>query len=337
MACQPLASEKKWNEAVSPPKNANQGTIAPVDATHDDLEAGIREGDSEEAEVDNNWERLANEYEDLATRVYNYLDDEDGDHADVRGPPAVEPPPTMTREEWERHQITHTHTPYAPGCRHCAAARAVRRKHPKRRKHNIIVPDIDGSDGGPTDVSMDYMYLSEMNTQDNGTPTDPPHLVFIDHRHGGVWAHRVRPKGSLGQAEWVPRRVIQDLANNGMRNIKIHVKTDQEFAVVNLLIAMQDLSPDRTIPVSSPVGESECNGRVEDTVRRVQENMRTLRQQIESSIKCNIPDEAPIMSWLVRWAAELLSTYVVGSDGRTPCERVHKEDCVTPFVQFGKP
>ena len=42
------------------------------------------------------------------------------------------------------------------------------------------------------------------------------------------------------------------------------------------------------------------------------------------------------MHWLVRWAAELLSKYAVGSDGKTPYERVHKEDCVTPLVPFGE-
>ena len=126
------------------------------------------------------------------------------------------------------------------------------------------------------------------------------------------------------------------MVNNGTQNIKVHVKTDQELAMVNLQIAMQDLSPDRIIPVNSLVGESECNGRVENTIRRVQEKVRTLRHQIESNIRCKIPDEAPLMHWLVRWDAELLLNYVVGSDGRTPYERVHKEDCVTPLVPFGE-
>ena len=212
----------------------------------------------------------------------------------------------------------------------------MRRKHPKKRKHNIIVPDIDGSEAGPTKVSMDYIYFSERKNDSEHTPTNPPHLIVIDHRHGRVWAHRVPQKGSLGQAEWVPRRVTQDLVNNGMQNIRVHVKTGQEVAMVNLQIAMQDPSPYRIIPVNSPVGESECNGRVENTIRRVQEKVRTLRFQIESNTKCKIPDEAPLMHWLVRWAAELLSKYVVGSEWKTFYERVHKEDCATPLVPFGE-
>ena len=42
------------------------------------------------------------------------------------------------------------------------------------------------------------------------------------------------------------------------------------------------------------------------------------------------------MAWLVRWAAELFSKYAVGDDGRTPYERIRKEDCVTPLVPSGE-
>ena len=57
---------------------------------------------------------------------------------------------------------------------------------------------------------------------------------------------------------------------------------------------------------------------------------------MEHNIKCKIFDEAPIMSWLVRWSAELISKYSVGMDGKTPYERIRKEDCVTPLAPFGE-
>ena len=165
----------------------------------------------------------------------------------------------------------HTHTPYEPGCRHCVVARAIRRKHPKRRKHNIVVPDVDGSVDGPTKISMDYMYLNERGKESQDEISNPPHLVVIEHRHGRVWAHRLPQNGVLGKVEWVPRRVIRDLANSGMQSITIQVKFDQEAAMLNVQIVMQGLHPDRIIPLNSPVGESECNGRIENAIRRVQE------------------------------------------------------------------
>ena len=57
---------------------------------------------------------------------------------------------------------------------------------------------------------------------------------------------------------------------------------------------------------------------------------------METSIKHQIPEDAPIMAWLIRWAAELISKYAVGEDGQTPYERLRKEDCVTPLVPFGE-
>ena len=71
---------------------------------------------------DGKWEEFADKYEDLAQRVHDYIDDRED--VEARNPPIVKPPPTMTKDEWEKHKVTHT--PYAPGCRHCAAARALR-------------------------------------------------------------------------------------------------------------------------------------------------------------------------------------------------------------------
>ena len=142
-------------------------------------------------------------------------------------------------------------------------------------------------------------------------------------------------KGVTGKAEWIPNRIIQDLANNAMQNVTLQVKTDQEPSIINVQSALQELQPNSIIPTNSPVGESECNGRVGNAIRRFQEKIGTLRHQMEHNIKSRALDEAPIMAWLVRWAAEL-SKCAVGDDGRTPYERIRKEDCVTPLVPFGE-
>ena len=332
MACKPLDPRRKRAKSVRPPENDARGIIAPLDDDLGDLKVEDQVSDGGVVETNDKWEELANKYETLEKQVHDYLQEE----AKTEGwnPPIVKFPPKMTREEWDKHQVTHT--PYAPGCKHCVAARAIRRRHPRKRQHSIKVKDVDGSDEGPTKVSMDYMYLSERSQGDQESANNLPHLVVLDHRHGRLWAHRVPQKGVLGKAEWVPRRVTQDLHNNGMNNVTIHVKTDQEPAIVSLQTAMQDLIPDHIIPISSPVRESECNGRIENGIRRAQEKIRTLRHQLENNIKQRVPYDAPVMAWLVRWVAELLSKYAVGDDGKTPYERIHREDCVIPLVPFGE-
>lgn len=178
--------------------------------------------------------------------------------------------------------------------------------------------------------------MTGTNKGEQDTQNNPPNLVVIEHRHGRVWAHRVPNKGVMGKAEWVPRRVVQDLSNNGMQNVTIHMKTDQEPAMINVQTAMQELHPDRIIPMHSTVGESECDGCVENAIRRVQEKIRAIRHQVECNINSKILDKAPVLAWSVRCAAELLSKYAVGDDGKTPYERIRKEDCATPLVPFGE-
>ena len=101
------------------------------------------------------WEKMQEKVDKLADQVTRHFEDEQQQGA--RKPPIVNTPPQPTKEEMEQHATTHT--PYASWCRHCVAARAVRRKHPSKGRGAAIVPDVDKGIDGPIKVSMDYMYL----------------------------------------------------------------------------------------------------------------------------------------------------------------------------------
>ena len=115
---------------------------------------------------------------------------------------------------------------------------------------------------------MDYMYLHGRVGKYREVQHNPPYLVVIEHRHGRCWAHQVPNKGVNEGAYWVPKRVLQDLENNGFGKARMLVKTDQEPSIVCVQKAVQDLKSD-IIPVNSPIGESACNGRVVNAIRRV--------------------------------------------------------------------
>ena len=85
---------------------------------------------------------------------------------------------------------------------------------------------------------MDYMYLSERSKGEEDGNHNWPNLVVVDHRFGRVWAHRVSNKGVWGKAEWVPKWIIQDLANNGLQDVRIQVKTNQAPAMINIKTAL---------------------------------------------------------------------------------------------------
>ena len=339
MAGESIARKSKRAITVSP------RTLNPVESTttiHEEVgepgENKTKEKEVVETEATHtgsgkpNWEEIQDQVDDLNVRVARHF--EDSNDADDWKIPMVKSPLQPTKEEWLQHQLTHT--PYAPWCKHCFAARAVRADHKNAKLRARLVPDIDKSENGLVKISMDYMYMHDRVGGYKDDKWNPPYLVVVEHRFGRVWAYQTPNKGPHDQASWVLEKLIQDLDNCGFKEVRIQLKTDQGPAMISFQGAIQSLRPKEVIPVNSPVGESESNGRVENAIRRVQEKTTVLRHQLETNIKMKIFDSTPVMSWLVRWSAELLSKYTRGDDGKSPHERLHGERCTTPLVPFGE-
>ena len=278
------------------------------------------------------WDKLQDKAEELTKQVARHFEDQN----DVEGGnnPFVNLPTQPTAEEWERHQTTHT--PYAAWCPHCNVARAVGRNHARIKQRAHITKDVDEDKVGPVKILMDYMYSHERNGPYQDERANPPHMVMIEHRFGRGWAHRVPNKGVHNEASWLPKKLLQDVDNIGLQNMRIIVKADQEPAIVDVQTAIQELRPNTSVPIKSPVGESESNGRAENFIRRTHEKIRTLRHHVESKAGVKLPDQSPVMAWLVRWSAELLSKYSRGDDGKSPCERIRGETSKVPLVSFGE-
>ena len=333
---QPMYGDESAPGEVKTEEIEQRDDVVPMENKDQDPESeGMNMGDTKEV-IDTDtrpvWEKMQDKIEELIGRVAEYFDD--NNDKSERKPPIIKAPSQPIAEEFEQHQATHT--PYAAWCKHCAAARAIRRQHPRKGRGAIVVPDVENGIEGLIKVSIDYMYLHERTRQGQESKYNPPYLVMIEHRHGRCWVYQVPNKGVHDRANWLPMKIVQDLDNNGLKDVKIQLKSDQEPSIVNVQTAVQEIRPGMVIPTNSPVGESQCNGRVENTIRRIQEKTRALRHQLEHNPKCKIPDEAPIMSWLVRWAGELLSKYSPGDDGRTPYERIRQETCVVPIAPLEK-
>ena len=59
-----------------------------------------------------------------------------------------------------------------------------------------------------------------------------------------------------------------------------------------------------------------ANGRVEMTVREVKRQCRTLRISAEQNTSVRIADDSPLLSWLPRFAAQVMNKMRVGKDGK---------------------
>ena len=128
LAGEPIVYKKQREGAVRPQEDEGHKLLQPIteevagdlEAEQDvEGEAGLRSGDEQQME------KLDEKYQSLKDKMEEYFDDENGTR--YRQPPVLRSPPQPTREEYERHQATHT--PYAPWCKHCVVARAVRRHH----------------------------------------------------------------------------------------------------------------------------------------------------------------------------------------------------------------
>ena len=91
---------------VRPQISEPEQPLCPVDVSLDGRGEELDEQSGELGERDQQWEDLANKYEDLEAKVHEYLDEEADKQA--RNLPIVNPPPSMIKEEWDRHKVTHT-------------------------------------------------------------------------------------------------------------------------------------------------------------------------------------------------------------------------------------
>ena len=99
------------------------------------------------------------------------------------------------------------------------------------------------------------------------------------------------------------------------------IKSDHENAIVALQHEVRRIRTAKTIPVNSPVGESESNGRVENAIKRVQDKVRTLKCYVETEAGVSLDKADDVMSWMVKWAGELISKYSAGKDKKKTEEK----------------
>ena len=85
------------------------------------------------------------------------------------------------------------------------------------------------------------------------------------------------------------------------------------------------LGPGAT-PQNPPVGESQSNGSVENSVKLVKGLVRVHVLALERKIGARLPAEHPALAWITEAVSDIATKHLRGQDGRTGYERT-----------FGKP
>ena len=75
-----------------------------------------------------------------------------------------------------------------------------------------------------------------------------------------------------------------------------------------------------------------ANGRVEIAVREVKRQRRTFRNSAEPNTSVRIADDSPLLSWLPRFAAQVMNKMRIGKDEKTSEMRRWRK----PMAQYGE-
>ena len=90
------------------------------------------------------------------------------------------------------------------------------------------------------------------------------------------------------------------------------------------------------IPKGPLEGDHMSTGRDEMAVREVKRQCRTLQISAEQHTSVRIADDIPLLSWLPRFAAQVMNKMRSGKDGKTSEMRRTGRRWRKPMVQFGE-
>ena len=113
------------------------------------------------------------------------------------------------------------------------------------------------------------------------------------------------------------------------------MKADNEPALISLRDAVIASLPD-AVAVPVAVRESESNGSIESGVKVFKGLLLVHLGALEQKIEGHIPSSHPVMSWLVNFASDTLSKYLVGDDGKTGYDRLFRKPVREEGLEFGE-
>lgn len=226
---------------------------------------------------------------------------------------------TPSRQEVEEHMLSHF--PFKAWCKHCVKGKAKGKLHRRIKDTEKYTKAI---------VSMDYMFMGtkQEKEEEGGTPI----LVTLDHRFGHAFANPMPSKGVHQHA-----LDVLDENLNSLGHKDIVLKTDQEPDIIALKNAIKGRSTLNIVPEHSPKYESSSNGAVENAIRTVQDQIRTMKDALESRIGVRLEKDENILAWLIVHAAETINRYHISpSRGYTSYEKLKGRRFRREVAEFGE-
>ena len=220
-----------------------------------------------------------------------------------------------SQAEIDEHMLTHV--PFRSWCKFFAMGRGVSMPHRAVDKASETIPT----------VSIDYAFLNEK--QEVGDDTCGMPILAIKDRKTGIIQARVVP--SKGNDKYAKKRLKKDIELLGYK--KIVMKSDNESSILSLKQAVKDNTNVEIIPEESPVGDHQANGEVENAIKRIAGQFRTLKESTETRYQERLKSDHHAIPWMISHAASVINKYQVGQDGKTNHRRWKGKDFDRPICR----
>ncbi|CAE7372762.1 GIP, partial [Symbiodinium sp. CCMP2592] len=232
-------------------------------------------------------------------------------------------PDQPTADQITQHEAS-GHAVHRSWCVHCQRARKMVNPHRKVRRAELET-------SLPT-LHMDYFFLGKDNQEDDVMP----HLVVRCDKTRRTWATSLPEKGThpynvtwlagiIREAGWKKMCLFSD-NENAMKALKR--KASEEVKGVEF-----DL---RECPTSTEHENAPANGVAEAAVKEVKRMVRAIVSELETNLKIEVGVDHPILAWIARHAAFLLTRFRIGEDGKSASERTLGRPWRRPTIVFGE-
>ena len=252
-------------------------------------------------------------------------DDEPG--SSKLGSQALPTAAAPTQREKEEHFVSHY--PFRSWCEHCIRGKAKAMRHVK----------VDHSDETVPVISADYCF---MNSVDDTVITEEvqkkhaPVLIIHDRWSKLTYAH-VLPYKGVTQGPIGSKCLLNDLKKFGYP--KMVMRYDPEPALNSVVEAAKNGFDKQLVLEKVPKGVSESKGEIERAVQAIESQSRTLRSALETSYGRKVPDDHPVLTWLVEHASTTYNLFhrsLEVKDGKTPYSRHRGREWRVSLPPFGE-
>ena len=173
------------------------------------------------------------------------------------------------------------------------------------------------------------------SSEDN--PEETMTVFVIKQKQYKFLAASVVPcKGNAKEVNFAATCLNDCIRELGHDNVDVVVKSDNEPVLNTIREQVAASRKASTRAEHSPVGSSQSNGSIENAVRKIQGQVRSIKLSLESRYGCKVLINHYMTYWLANHAALCINRFEIGTDGRTPFQRVRGKQFAGQICELGE-